>query len=925
MLSMLNPIVKYFWIILQKHSVFVTFCWLLSFFSTEAQHTPELSNYGVSDYKAHQQNWGLSQSPDQWMYFANTDGLLTFNGQQWSKHALPGQKIIRSVYCHGDKVYTGAFGEFGYWTKDECDTHFYHSLSDIIPDHSIDKEEIWHIIAIDSDIYFQSFSVLLRYDGYRMHKVKLPGSVMFLHSVGEKKVLQSIDDGLYEIIDDDHFKKIEGSDFFAGKTVTGIHLLDRNSETWLVATATDGIFTFFKGQIRPWNSNYQHIFESAQVNKVTIHSDGSFGIGTIRDGLLIFNQDKTLRYHFHVGNGLQNNTILAVLEDKMGNLWLGLDKGIAHIFKSDDVLTFKDIAGKLGTTYCLLLAGRYLYVGTNQGLYYSDQSSNDIAKEFKLIKGTQGQVWQLLQSSHGIICGHNNGTFYIDGDQAYKISNITGGWFSMMVDSESFIQGTYTGLIVFKRKGNQWVFSHRIDGYSEPVKKIIQKSENEFWVTGPNNGLTTLRVNKELNKVLSIKKYQHNDSFENVDLSFLDGNVYVFNGTHYYSYTKKSDLFSIDKTKSKFIIRNLDDQKWAKVYRDSVVFMDKKQRLKAFPFTVNKDYHSVTLLDKERVGICMAEGYAIVSIHDKIPIKQSSQAIKFLFKVGDQYFCQRSTDNTFPFNQNNGQIHFFTRHYQPYNQFYGRLLPLDEDWKLISNDGIYSYHYLAAGDYVFEVKNSSGPLGKLNFTILNPWYMSFTAWVIYFILFILLLYWAFKFFNMQLERQKSYLEKQNNRLLREKMIEMENERLHQDNILKSKDLANATMHLIQKNELIQEIKEEIIQIRKSGEPALNTKDFQQMLHHINENLTMQDDKNLFNANFEDVHADFLKKLKHDQPSLSADDLKLAAYLRMNLSSKEIAPLFNISIRGLENKRYRLRKKMNLSLDTNLSEFFQNYL
>ena len=98
-----------------------------------------------------------------------------------------------------------------------------------------------------------------------------------------------------------------------------------------------------------------------------------------------------------------------------------------------------------------------------------------------------------------------------------------------------------------------------------------------------------------------------------------------------------------------------------------------------------------------------------------------------------------------------------------------------------------------------------------------------------------------------------------------------------------------------------------------------------MLHHINENLTMQDDKNLFNANFEDVHADFLKKLKHDQPSLSADDLKLAAYLRMNLSSKEIAPLFNISIRGLENKRYRLRKKMNLSLDTNLSEFFQNYL
>jgi len=154
---------------------------------------------------------------------------------------------------------------------------------------------------------------------------------------------------------------------------------------------------------------------------------------------------------------------------------------------------------------------------------------------------------------------------------------------------------------------------------------------------------------------------------------------------------------------------------------------------------------------------------------------------------------------------------------------------------------------------------------------------------------------------------------------------MENERLHQDNILKSKDLANATMHLIQKNELIQEIKDEILQIRKSGEPISQSKDIQQMLHHINENLTIQDDRNLFDANFEDVHADFLKKLKLEFSTLSADDLKLAAYLRMNLSSKEIAPLFNISIRGLENKRYRLRKKMNLSLECNLSEFFQNYL
>ncbi|MBK8518387.1 MAG: hypothetical protein IPL55_19520 [Saprospiraceae bacterium] len=64
-------------------------------------------------------------------------------------------------------------------------------------------------------------------------------------------------------------------------------------------------------------------------------------------------------------------------------------------------------------------------------------------------------------------------------------------------------------------------------------------------------------------------------------------------------------------------------------------------------------------------------------------------------------------------------------------------------------------------------------------------------------------------------------------------------------------------------------------------------------------------------------------MKSEFPELTIPDLKLAAYLKMNLSSKEIAPLFNISIRGLENKRYRLRKKLGLPNDFNLSEYFYN--
>ena len=88
---------------------------------------------------------------------------------------------------------------------------------------------------------------------------------------------------------------------------------------------------------------------------------------------------------------------------------------------------------------------------------------------------------------------------------------------------------------------------------------------------------------------------------------------------------------------------------------------------------------------------------------------------------------------------------------------------------------------------------------------------------------------------------------------------------------------------------------------------------------IDENIASHDDWKTFETNFERAHEEFIMKLKTAYPKLTPSDLRLCAYLRMNLSSKEIAPLLGISVRGLENHRYRLRKKMGLDVDANLNE------
>ena len=97
-------------------------------------------------------------------------------------------------------------------------------------------------------------------------------------------------------------------------------------------------------------------------------------------------------------------------------------------------------------------------------------------------------------------------------------------------------------------------------------------------------------------------------------------------------------------------------------------------------------------------------------------------------------------------------------------------------------------------------------------------------------------------------------------------------------------------------------------------------DLKSVIKLINNNLNTTDDWKLFEEAINNADKDFLKKIKSIHPSLTSNDLRLCAYLRLNLSSKEIAPLLNISPKSVEVKRYRLRKKMNLEHDVNLTNY-----
>jgi DNA-binding CsgD family transcriptional regulator len=142
---------------------------------------------------------------------------------------------------------------------------------------------------------------------------------------------------------------------------------------------------------------------------------------------------------------------------------------------------------------------------------------------------------------------------------------------------------------------------------------------------------------------------------------------------------------------------------------------------------------------------------------------------------------------------------------------------------------------------------------------------------------------------------------------------------------KNRELANSTLNLLHKNKILTSIKLQLSDLlQKSSDNTDQKHEISAIVRKINKELGNEKHQEAFDSYFDEVHQNFIKRLKEAHPVLSPKELRLCAYLKMNLSSKEISSLMNISVRGVEISRYRLRKKLNLDRETNLTDYILNF-
>lgn len=933
-----------------QKTITLFYCRILFFlmpFLVAAQELPPIVKYSPSVYGAGNQNWMIAQDQNRFVFFANNEGLLEYNGSNWTLYPSPNETIIRSVKVIGNKIYSGCFMEFGYWIRSSDGQLKYHSLSHKIKDKILDDEQFWNIHHYEQWVVFQSLNRIYIYDTKTQKFSIITPKNNIIRSFGVENAIyfQTQNEGLFEI-ENGKSKLVSNNPILQNNRIVNVFATD---EGLLIQTQWNGFYQLTSGNLIKFHTEAESVLSASSIYSCQQLSDGSFALGTISNGLFIMSKDGKIKYNITQNRGLSNSTVLSLFEDSDKNLWIGLDNGINCINLQTPVNCFADNTGILGTVYTSLLFQNKLYIGSNQGLFYKNYGSDD---NFKFISGTKGQVWSLFAYDGTLFCGHDSGTFTIENDLAKPIFSQSGTWKFTTIPNQKnkLLQGNYFGLSVLEKVNNQWVFKNRITGFDYSAKYFEITNQNEVYVSHEYKGVFRLQLNAELTKVKSKFAYASPTKGKNASLA-------KFNNAIYYAF--KDGIFKLNPRTKAFEKESVLSKVFEKdEYTSGRLIVDTSNKIWLFSknyihyFTLSKlsnqlkqnaipipssltnsmlGYENISQLSNSVYLIGTTDGYYTININDlsfkNYEVFISNISINKLNQKTTN--CSITSEGTFKAAENNITFSFTVPEYNKYiNAEYQYLLDgFQDDWSEWSAKSTVNFKNLSPGNYTFKVRaklanSASEKIATYTFTISKPWYATYLALFIYLILILVLARFIHKTYKNYYQKQKEKLIEENNLLLEIKELENEqqlmklrNEQLSQVVDTKNRELAVSSMSLINKNELLSVIKEDLKNTSNDGNRSIKS-----LITTITKNISEEDNWKIFKEAFDSTDKDFLKKVKAAHASLTPNDLRLCAYLRLNLSSKEIAPLLNISVRSVEIKRYRLRKKMDLPHETGLVEY-----
>jgi ligand-binding sensor domain-containing protein/DNA-binding CsgD family transcriptional regulator len=950
-------------------------CFPLSICGQNTIGLPDVINYSKQMYSAGLQNWDIKQDRNGILYLANNEGLLSFDGRYWNLYPLPNKTIVRSVEITADgRIYAGGQDELGYFYPGNNGRLEYQSLTELIPAKDRVIGDVWDIVAFQGSIFFRSASKIVRFTGKSVAIFKAPSEWAFMAACNGRLYAQDFTTGLMWF-DNGKWAPL-APDNVLPTTDPVTALLPIGKDTALITTLKNGFYSLSATGIAKLAYNNSALFENDRIYAATIINTEWVALATNNSGVYITDHRGNIIQRFSRTEGLQHNNVLSIFPDRQGNIWLGLDNGIDMVAYNSAVKQVRPFLQD-GSGYTSLIYNNRLYAGTSSGLFSVElQPVKDLSfsrGDFLPVSNTRGQTWSLAEINGQLLLGHHEGAFAIRNNTAVSISSGNGFWnflpMSGTFPSPQVLAGNYRGLAFFNYNNGSFAPALQLPGYIESCRFTVMDGEGNIWVSHPYRGVYKLHQ-APADTGWMVKLYVDKEGLP----STLNNHVYkiknellVASEKGIYIYNKAKDRFEPSPYYQKLLgglsVRYLKEDAAGNIWfihekkLGIIDFSAKEPAIIYLPELNNKmlsGFEFIYPVNQNNIFVGGEKGFFHIN-YEKYRqaitgLKVQVRTVRVLGKTDSLLFGGYTRDTSLAQLQDavpqidNGwktiRMEFSSSlfDYQANLEYSYRLKGFDYNWSEWSHRTEKEYTNLPAGSYTFEVKvrnnfGSESAIAAYTFVTLPPWYLTVWAKLLYMLLFFTAIYLVFRWQQKKFRLQQAKYEAEQKKLqyihelerskTEGELAALRNEKLEAEINFKNSELASSAMHLVKKGELLSKVKGELAQVMKGFDNAQAAAELKKMIKTLNEDDHIDQEWEKFAHHFDKVHSDFVLQLKDKHPTITPNELKLCAYLRMNLSTKEIAQLMNISVRGVEISRYRLRKKLAITSETNLFDYLIN--
>lgn len=932
------------------------------------QLKPKVVSFNRNDFMADPQFWTMCENEDGTLIFGNNDGAITFDGEHWQKINLPNNSSIRSILkTDKGEIYAGGYNEIGTLHKNKFGKYVYTSLINELHLDGKNLENLWQIHQLKNNIIYRSFSELILIIGKRV--VQFPANKSFIYSekVNNNYLVQDIDFGIYRL----NYDEMKLTLVFDAKSILNEDL------ACILPTKIDHIVTLitksgvvYSGDIvnktiKKTNSVFEG-FKKDQVSCGIKVDNNDYLIGTRSSRIIKITSDGQIIRNSELFSGLSNATIHYLYQTKNKNIWVLQNNGLNLLDYKSPFISIFDQA----SVYDILVKNNMIYVATNNGVYqtsYSNVMENSLFN-FKKIKNLQGQTWAIQECDDDIIISHDNGIYKLDNGVLQKIGNQNGFWKLTKIKNKPghYLGSNYNGLYLIEKTSKGWIVNHKINGFEESTRDIIADYEpNTYWVCHGYKGVYKIHINSDYSRIDVVDHFTNKNGFQspyNINVFKWKGKIVFTTNTGIYTYNATTNKFELYKPLNRLFDTSINtrkliecnDRTWFIQDDEAGYFMNNKPKLYKDLFlnlkgSFNRGMESIYPLNDNKVLFGTNMGLYLYRIFDNSNNSVVPTVISQITYSQNQkleYMEINSLEKNIQFPNKTDILRFEFAAPKMISSakinYSYKLENIDENWSPWQSNPYKEYTHLRPGNYKFYVKsrNLAGVVGKgtsFEFSILPKWYQTNLALCIYFIIGILSVYFITTYVRRKIgyERLKARNEIEKSQQLLELELEKlklkhDKEEIQKDKLLleeniidKSKELANYTLLLSQKKSVFSELQYDLKLLRDLLKSEESRKKIFEIFQKLNQHKIGEEYMEIFDVNFEKVNHDFFEKLKHIDSTLTKRELRLCAFVKMDLTNKEIAPLLNISIRGVESARYRVRKKLNVQHEDNFISYLND--